>query len=117
MTAEKLSMLKGVYSGAKKVGLQLLGGLVMEKKDGVWAVSLTRVITWILFGHCLYIWSKALEVVDPAAGAVATAAVTAMRDVSQGELYTLWGMLGIAGAKVIGAQVTNAVTTFKGNGE
>ena len=58
-----------------------------------------------------------MEVADPAAGGAVAAAVTAMRDVSQGELYTLWGMLGIAGVKVVGTQVTNAVTALKGNGE
>jgi len=120
-TMGKLSLLKSVsgsvYSWAKKVGLQVFGGLIMEKKDELWVVSLTRVMTWILFGHCLYVWSKAMEVADPASGGAVAAVVTAMRDVSQGELYTLWGMLGIAGAKVVGTQVTNTVAAFKGNGE
>ena len=118
-TKAKISKFKNAmsifYAGLKKIGLQVIGGLLMEKKDDLWVVSLTRVMTWTLFGHCLYIWSKAMTVAAPTTDEIA-AAITAMRDVSQGELYTLWGFLGIAGVKVAGSQVASVVSAMKGGG-
>lgn len=82
-------------------------GLVAEQKnsDGSWELSLQRVAFWSVLGHCLIVWNK----VDT----LATAAVTKL-DVSEGELYTLWALLGYGGVKV-GAEATKSLmATWKG---
>ena len=102
--------------------LKVIGGLVMEQKDGQWVISLTRLLTLILFGHCVFVWNKAVMAVLPIitdGAAIPQKLLEATRDVPQGELYTLWGLLGIAGVKVAGTQVGNVLTSLKGdnNGE
>ena len=83
------------WHNVKRYALKLFGGLFMELKDGEWTVSKGAVAFWVLFVHCLTVWQQ----VTPD---------LAHKDVSDGELYTLWALLGYAGVK-IGA---SAVSTF-----
>lgn len=74
----------------KALVFQFVGALFMEKKGNVWALSKGAVSFWIVFGHALYIWA------------------TTDHDITQGELYTLWALLGYAGFKV-GAQTVTGM--------
>jgi hypothetical protein len=85
-------------------------GLIGEQKnsDGTWELSLQRVAFWVVLGHCLSVWNK----IDH----LATTAAVKM-DVSEGELYTLWALLGYGGVK-IGAEATKSLmATWKGGDE
>jgi len=104
--------LKVVYEGVKKISLQIFGGLLMDKKEGMWIVSMTKAATWIILGHCMFIWNKALDLAAVPATANAISQAITRQDVSQGEVYTLWALLGVGVAK-IGAK---AFTDIKGNG-
>jgi hypothetical protein len=105
----KLSVAKevwlAIYGWGKKVALQVFGGLVMDKKaDDLWVVSMTKVATWIVLGHSLYVWNQVIQVAGETAGMIAR------QDVSQGELYTLMTLLGVTGVKIGAKAVTDAVT-------
>jgi len=58
--------------------------MFMEPKgpDGQQAVSFTRLLGIILFVTCFWVWT-----------------FSPVEDVPDGLLYTLWGLLGIKGAK------------------
>jgi hypothetical protein len=86
------------YKWGKKTALQTFGGLVMDKKDGLWIISMTKMATWIVLGHSLYIWNQ----VQDAAGIT-------RQDISQGELYILMSLLGVAGIKIGAKAVTDVV--------
>lgn len=69
-----------------------LGAMFMEPKgpNGEQAVSFTRFLAIILFVCCLMIWLT---------GALAGDAESAEIYVPEGMLYTLWGLVGIKGAR------------------
>ena len=98
----KLSMTRevwlSIYGWSKKVALQVFGGLLMDKKDEIWIVSMTKTATWVLLVHSLYVWNQ----VNEAAG------VITRQDIGQGELYILMSLLGVTGIK-IGAKAVNDV--------
>lgn len=101
----KFETVKEIWRSIKKAILQVVGGLVAEKKDNIWVISMTKTATWVLLGHCLYVWNRTVEVAD----------ATSKMDVSQGELYTLWALLGIVGVVKIGAKTVNdAVAAWVG---
>jgi hypothetical protein len=81
-------------------------GLIAEEKgDHGWELSLQRVSFWVILAHCLTVWNK----LDHLATGVAT-----KMDVSDGELYTLWALLGYGGVK-IGAEASKSMmATWKG---
>lgn len=72
-------------SSWKKTFWKYLGAMFMEKKDGVQAVSFTRVLASILFIACLVKWSGVLPV--------------DMSTVPPEMVHTLWGLIGIKGLK------------------
>ena len=59
--------------------------MMMEEKNGVQAVSYSRTLGLVLFGFALYKWGM-------------------NTDLAEGALYTLWGLIGIKGAKDVAAQ-------------
>jgi hypothetical protein len=87
-----------IYSWGKKIVLQVFGGLLMDPKDGIWIVSMTKTATWVLLAHSLYVWNQ----VNEASG------ITTRQDIGQGELYILMSLLGVTGVK-IGAKAVNDV--------
>jgi len=108
--SKKSETMKEVYNWIKKTALQIFGGLVMDKKDDTWIVSMTKVATWAVLGHCMFIWNKVMEVGETAVQAIA------QRDVSQGELYTLWTLLGVGVAKLGAKTITDTVGAIKNGG-
>ena len=69
------------FGSGLKDGLFKFGGaLFMEKKNGEYAVSLTRCSTMLLIGFCTYNWQTG-------------------SNVNPEMLHTLWGLLGIKGAR------------------
>ena len=60
------------------------GAMMMEDKDGTQAVSYPRTLGLCLFGMCAYKWGIGTEVVESM-------------------LMTLWGLIGIKGAKDVAA--------------
>jgi len=110
----KVSVIKeatqSLYGWLKKFSLQVFGGLLMEQKNGekMWIVSMGKTAFWITFGHCLYVWNTSVEtVVDK---------VTTMvrGDVSEGELYALFTLIGYQGAKIGKATIVEGIAAFKG---
>jgi hypothetical protein len=67
-----------------------LRGLVAEQKDGHWEASKGNMAFWAILVHAMVTWSNGATVPD-------------------GELYTLWALLGYAGVK----QVRSAYTADK----
>jgi hypothetical protein len=66
---------------------------------------------WIIFGHCLYVWNSVTQTVVDAVTTITRGSV------SEGELYTLWALLGYAGLKVSTDMVKTSMTTWqKGKG-
>jgi hypothetical protein len=135
MSGTTKEVLKATWKTVSVAVLKSFRGLICEKKDGGWELSLGRVSFWIVFAHCMYIWNKVgditrdvIEPVKDAAAAAADAAtasgvpekvievvevITKQADISQGELYTLFALLGYAGVKV----TKEAVVAWKnGNG-
>lgn len=80
----------GMFEAAKQYGWTFLGSMWMERKNGGWGVSLHRILGTILFGVCLWLWLSGYEVPD-------------------GLVYTLWGLLGINGAKSLATQGIQAL--------
>lgn len=68
---------------AKKGFWRYFGATMMEQKDGVQAVSFTRSLAIVLFIQAMWIWSGMSE----------------QTEVAQSMLHTLWGLIGIKGAK------------------
>lgn len=54
---------------------QYFGAMFMEKKDGVQAVSLTRLLSLVCFGVLMYQWLSATDVPNTL-------------------MYTFWGLIG-----------------------
>jgi len=127
-----------VAAGWKKASLAFLKsfrGLICEKKDGGWELSLGRVAFWFVFSHCMFIWNKVgdvtktvLEPVEDTAAAAATAAtetgvtervvevaesVIKFADVSQSELYVLFALLGYAGVKITSEMIQGFASAWK----
>lgn len=75
---------KAMVAGAKRGMWRYFGAMMMEQKDGIQAVSYTRTLGLILFGMCAYKWSMGIDVVESM-------------------LMTLWGLIGIKGAKDVAA--------------
>ena len=75
-------------SGIRHGAWKYLGAMFMEPKgpDGEQAVSFTRFLAIILFIACLFIWIVGVFSGRPL-------------PISDGMLFTLWGLLGIKGAK------------------
>lgn len=69
-----------LVSKAKHTIWKYLGAMMMEEKDGHQAVSFTRTLGLCLFGMCACKWGFGGEVADSM-------------------LTTLWGLIGIKGAK------------------
>lgn len=125
----------------KKVSLAILKsfrGLICEKKDGGWELSLGRVSFWIVFSHCMYIWNRVgdvvREIVEPIKNEATVAAdsiavggvkeeviqvveiVVKYAEISQSELYVLFALLGYAGIKLGKDAVQGFATAWK-NGQ
>lgn len=116
MWSKIVASLKWFYTSVAKKAIQFFGGLIMEPKNGgAWVISLTRTLTLAIFCHCMWVWSVAVKAALPGAADLTQAVTKALLDVPQGELYTLWGLLGIAGVKVGGSQLSNVVTALKGS--
>lgn len=58
-------------------------GLIAERKHGEWELSKGHIAFWIVFFHCIHIWSA-----GPGSSA------------SEGELDTLWALLGYSTFKM-----------------
>ena len=65
--------------------------MLMDKKDGVWCLSIGRVLLITLFVHAVVVWSMGT-------------------DIQEHEMHTLWGMLGY----VFSSKVTQLVADVKG---
>lgn len=95
MTEETKTKLSKAVDATKFTFWKYLGATFMEPKgpNGEQAVSFTRLLGVVLFLACLGIWlAKAFMGPGP------DGAETAL-DVPDGMLYTLWGLIGIKGAK------------------
>ena len=79
--------------------LKSFRGLICEKKEGGWELSKGNVAFWVVLVHCMYVWNKVGEIITQATTETVSAIVL-HADVSDGELYTLWALLGYAGAKL-----------------
>ena len=80
--------------------LQLLGGLVMEKKDDKWIVSMGRVSWWMVFIPAIVIWMSsgaALDDKDP------------MKDISPNHLSVIVMMAGYNFGKKVVDSVGTAI--------
>jgi len=112
MTDETKTKL-GTAVAVTKGGIwKYMGAMLMEPKgpDGEQAVSYTRVLGVILFFCCLAIWiTKTFVAGDVAPGPDGTI-TPVIGDVPDGMLYTLWGLIGIKGAK-------DVAVGLKGGGE
>ena len=82
-------------SDVKKTSLtwKYLGSMMMEKKDGHMAASFTRVLGVVLFFICCVLWTIG-SIWPGSVGTVPAAMVT-----------TLWGLIGIKGAKDVAKAV------------
>ncbi len=117
--------------GWKKASLAFLKsfrGLICEKKDGGWELSLGRVAFWVVFGHCMSIWNRVGDVtrtvIEPI-DVVATETVITehvvevaesvikFAEVSQSELFVLYALLGYAGVKLGKEMVQGSVAAWK----
>lgn len=111
MTEETKSKLTAVADATKHQAWKWLGALVMEpKSDGnggtALAVSLSKLqkllslaMAGVLFGVMLWMWVAKPEAVAE------TASVT--DPIPDSMLYTLWGLLGIAGVNQIASAVAS----------
>ncbi len=70
-----------VVTKAKHSIWKYFGAMMMEKKNGVQAVSYTRTLGIVLFIACMVMW------------------LVGSGEVPQSMLWTLWGLIGIKGAK------------------
>lgn len=73
---------------AKGAIWKYFGAMMMEEKGGQQAVSFSRMLGVILFFCCLAVWLVKAFSMSEVVG-----------DVPNGMLYTLWGLIGIKGAK------------------
>lgn len=80
----------GLFGTLRHYGWKLWGSMWMEQKGTCWALSLHRVLGTLLFAVCLWLWLAEYAVPD------------AM-------VYTLWGLLGINGAKSLSTQAIKAL--------
>lgn len=95
-----MDLLQRIWIGFQKC----FRGLIAEPKEGWgWELSKGSVAFWIIFGHCMYVWNR----IDPTD-------LGAKMDVSQGELYTLWALVGYAGVKVGSDMVKTTTALLKG---
>ena len=62
----KTDTFKKIYEWIKTTAFQIFGGLVMDKKDDMWVVSMTKAATWLVLGHSMFIWNKVVEVSETA---------------------------------------------------
>jgi len=101
---------QSLYGWLKKLSLQVFGGLLMEQKNGekMWIVSMGKTAFWITFGHCLYVWNTNVETV------VDKVSTIVRGDVSEGELYALFTLIGYQGAKIGKATIVEGIAAFKG---
>jgi hypothetical protein len=111
MTDETKSKISSAVDATKKSFWKYLGAMMMEPKgpDGEQAVSYTRVLGVVLFVCCLVIWITKTFVAGEVAPGPDGTVVPVIGDVPDGMLYTLWGLIGIKGAK-------DVAVGLKGNG-
>lgn len=81
--------MKKAVSGTKKTVWKYFGAMMMEQKDGGQAVSFTRTLAIVLFFSCLFMWHGVIGESSEVPGDM---------------LYTLWGLIGIKGAKDVAAR-------------
>lgn len=97
---------------------KFVGALIMEEKNGVQAVSLTKLLALTTYAACMWLWmGLSGGEVAPEVKAALDAAKVDVPKALQGAsvvpdamLYTLWALLGING----GSKIAGIV---KGNGE
>lgn len=90
---------------------KFVGALVMEEKNGVQAVSLTKLLSLTTYAACMWLWmgfqggevSAEVKAALDAAKIDAPKALQGASVVPDAMLYTLWALLGINGtSKVAG---------------
>lgn len=90
---------------------KFVGALIMEEKNGVQAVSLTKLLALTTYAACMWLWMGISrgEVAPEVKAALETAkievpkALQGATTVPDAMLYTLWALLGINGtSKVAG---------------
>lgn len=97
---------------------KFVGALVMEEKNGVQAVSLTKLLALTTYAACMWLWMgfSGGEVAPEVKAALEAAKIEVPKAlqgasvVPDAMLYTLWALLGING----GSKIAGIV---KGNGE
>ena len=92
---------KSIKENTKHITWKYFGAMFMEKKDGVNAVSLTRLLALTLFIMLLWKWSGVTGQVDPVVAKALTdasidipLALKASSYIPETLLYTFWGLLG-----------------------
>lgn len=138
------AFLKSAWNKISLGTLKAFRGLICEKKDGGWELSLGRVSFWVVFSHCMYVWNsgahaaKAVvgtaidaasavgEAAVDATSAVGTSAIdtiantagalSASSGVPEQEFYLLLTLIGYSAIKVTKGGVTNAISAIRGNG-
>ncbi len=72
-----------------------IGAMFMSEKNGVQAMSLSKVLTAILFIACVVMW---------AVGKTNEAGVE-IDPIQDSQLYTLWGLLGLRGVSTMSGAI------------
>ena len=120
-------MLAQLWMSLNKNVHKLYRGLLCEKKDGEWELSKGNAAFWVVFAHCMYVWSHSVgkamavvtEVADSAAPEAASLLDTVMNmsgggSVQGQEFWLLTMLLGYATVKQTKGGLANLATAIRG---
>ncbi len=98
----------------RSIGIAILKsfrGLICETKNGEWELSKGSVAFWVVFIHSMFVWNKVGDIIGVNGDTME--AIIKHADISDGELYTLWALLGYAGIKVGATALENVTAIIK----
>ena len=110
-TAKAKNLLSRAAASTRLNLWKFLGALIMEEKNGVQAVSLTKLLSLTTYMACMWLWlgfagGEVAPEVQAALDAVKVDVPKALQGASvvpEAMLYTLWALLGInGGSKIAG---------------
>ena len=110
-TAKAKNFLSRAAAGTRLNLWKFVGALIMEEKNGVQAVSLTKLLTLTTYAACMWLWMgfSGGEISPEVQDALSTAKIDVPKAlqgasvVPEAMLYTLWALLGInGGSKIAG---------------
>lgn len=116
MTEATKSTLASVSHHTRHHTWKFFGAIFMSEKNGVQAVSYHKVLGFILFCCCLYMWMWP-SMIDPAIAEAlqkaeldVPAALKVAKEIPDNMMHTLWGLLGLNG-------VNKLASAWKSNGK